>query len=214
MRPHRAPLCATTFTVLALSVTGCGSAQQIDPGVQSAASRLIQPTTASAAADAPCVVGSWRSDEYSVDGTGTKSAGGNGVRMAVATDGKAEVNFAGMQKVTITVTSSNQTYTESYLAYSGTVSGKLKLPPADASSGPWEPEPGINWLFAYITLDSTGGKIFTDVPLGDITGSGAAEHNTEPLLGSGKYTCAGNNLTVEQPAGANSATWSLHRETA
>jgi hypothetical protein len=214
MRPHRVPLCTTAFTALALSVTGCGSDQRTDPGVQSAVSQLLRPTTTSAAADAPCVVGNWRSDEYSVDGAGTKSAGGSGVRMAVAPDGRAEVNFAGMQKVTITVTSTNQTYTESYLTYSGTVSGKLKLPPADASSGPWAPEPGINWLFAHITLDSTGGKVFTDVPLGDITGSGAAEHNTQPLLGSGKYTCSGKNLTVEQPAGANSATWSLHREDA
>jgi hypothetical protein len=49
--------------------------------------------------------------------------------------------------------------------------------------------------------------------LADLAGSAkAAGTNTQPVLGSGTYTCAGDKLSIAQRSGSLSATWTLHGE--
>jgi hypothetical protein len=162
----------------------------------------------------PCVVGAWRSDGYKVDSDVATVTGGSGFSMEIAPDGAAAVDFAGMQPVTITVTVSGASI-NSQVVYSGKASGRLKLPPAGAATGNWAPEPGVDWGSVRVTMELGGSKLFDNVPLADLAkdaGGAASGTNTQPVLGSGSYTCSGDKLTVEQETTNLSVSWVLHRE--
>ena len=227
MRLHRAPLCATALTVLALSVTGCGSdsgsAQpNLPPDAQSALSKLLQPQTDVPDPNAPCVIGHWAVVHYGLYGDVATADGSGNFHLVVAPDGQSDLDFTGMWPVTITVTLPDPTatsgiktiMTDSELTYSGKVGAKLKLPSAGLSTGPWEPEPGVDWSTVHLTLDTAGKKVFDDVPVSGLTGDGGVPGagNTQPLLGTGKFTCEDTTLTVVQQVGGNQVTWEMRRE--
>lgn len=162
----------------------------------------------------PCVVGAWRSDGFTVDSDEATATGGDGFTMTIDPAGRTVVDFAGMRPVAVKVDVEGASIT-SHLIYTGRVVGKLHLPPADATSGPWQSDPGVDWSSLRVTVDIDGDKIFDNASPADIAkdvGAGAAaKSDTQPVLSAGTYTCAGDKLTVEQDNSSVSASWALHR---
>jgi hypothetical protein len=162
----------------------------------------------------PCVVGAWRSDGFTVDTSLATATGGDGFTMTIDKAGRTVVDFTGMRPVVVKVDFEGNSIT-SHVSYTGKVSGRLHLPPANATTGPWESDPGVDWTGLRVTVDLDGDKIFDNASPADIAkdvgGSAAPKSDTQPVLGAGTYTCAGDKLTVEQQRSSASATWTLHR---
>jgi hypothetical protein len=215
-------------SALTLSLAGChagaatraGSATKTGSGTKtgSPAGGTANRSGDRAAASKPaCFVGAWRSDGFTVDTTSANATGGDGFTMKINPAGQTVVDFAGMRPVTITVTFGGSAI-HSHLMYAGKVSGKLKLPPANATTGPWTSEGGADWSSLRVTIDIDGSKIFDNASPADIakeygsSSSTVTSSDTQPVLGTGTYTCAGDKLTVQQQGRSAAAIWTLHRE--
>jgi len=165
-----------------------------------------------------CVVGAWRSEGFAVETTLAKATGGGGFTMTIDPAGQTVVDFTGMRPVTVKASVGGMSIS-SHLKYAGRVSGKLHLPPAGASTGPWTSDPATDWTALRITIDIDGSKIYDNVSPADIakefagTGHSPPTTDSQPVLGSGTYTCAGDKLTVTQQSSSASGTWTLHRTT-
>jgi hypothetical protein len=215
----RSRLGTALLALLVLSAAGCGPDQATTPrsagsGSGPAASGTGRPTAGSAGGAAPCVVGAWRSEGYTVDTPHATATGGGGFTMNIAADGRSLVDFAGMRPVVLTVTVGGSSI-DSHLVYSGRVAGRLKLPPVGGSTGPWESAPGVDWGTVRVTVEVHGTKVLDNVPLADLAaGAGGLPGgtDTQPVLGAGTYTCTGDRLTVAQRTGGSAVTWTLHRE--
>jgi hypothetical protein len=204
------------LTVTAIGVAGCAGPGTAQPATTRSAGTGSGGTGLAGggpAGGSPCVVGAWRSDGYTVDTPNARATGGGGFTMAISPDGRSLVDFAGMRPVTITVTVGGNSI-DSHVVYTGKVAGRLKLPPPGTSTGTWESEPGVDWGTVRITLDVHGTKVLDNASLAEVAGNAgaAAGANTQPVLGSGTYTCARDKLTIAQRTGSLSATWALHRE--
>jgi hypothetical protein len=201
---------------LSISLVGCHGAGSST--TTTAAGGAVAGGAAGAVADRPpCVVGAWRSEGFSVDTTRAKATGGGGFLMTIDPAGQTVVDFAGMRPVTVKASLGDLSIS-SHMRYAGRVSGKLQLPPAGASTGPWTSDPAVDWTGLRVTIDIDGSKIYDNVSPAEIakefagTGHAAPTTDTHPVLGAGTYTCAGDKLTVAQQASSASATWTLHRE--
>jgi hypothetical protein len=203
-------------SALAVSLAGCHTGEASKPGSPATGAGGSAGTQAPAGQPA-CFVGTWRSDGFAVDTSSANATGGDGFTMTVDRAGRTVVDFAGMRPVTVAVTFGGSTI-QSHLMYAGKVSGTLKLPPPGTTSGPWTSEGGADWSSLRVTIDIDGSKIFDNASPADIakefgpSSSSATSSDTQPVLGTGTYTCGGDKLMVEQQGRSAAAIWTLHRE--
>jgi hypothetical protein len=206
-------------SALALSLAGChaGDVTRAGSATKTGSGTANRSGDRTAARKPPCFVGAWRSDGFAVDTTSANATGGDGFTMTIDPAGQTVVDFAGMRPVTVTASFGGSTI-NSHLMYAGKVAGKLKLPPANAATGPWTSEGGADWSSLRVTIDIDGFEIYDHVSPADIakeygaSSSPATSSDTQPVLGTGTYTCAGDKLTVEQQGRSAAAIWALHRE--
>jgi hypothetical protein len=214
LRYRRVPVHAA-WIIGTVVLAGCHPATALPDGAASP-SGAARPRVAAPAGEPPCVVGAWRSDGFTVDTTLAAATGGGGFAMTVDPAGHTVVDFAGMHPVAVKVELNGSTIT-SHLKYTGRVTGRLHLPAATASTGPWESDPDVDWSSLRVTIDIDGSKIFDNASPVDIAKEMASagttpKSDTQPVLGAGTYTCAGDKLTVTQQGGSASAVWTLHRQ--
>jgi hypothetical protein len=162
-----------------------------------------------------CVVGNWTAVGFDISVGGNISArGGAGVRLHIDPAGHVTTAFDGMSPVTFSTNATASPVVGNF-TYSGTVSGKITLPPPTATSGRWVESSGASIRNLTATLHVTSpfslnyGPIDL-VALANSAGSGAI--SSQPLQ-TGRWQCQGTStLVVYPPAGLPvNGTWTLSR---
>jgi len=227
-----------------VALTACGSSQKTGtaaPATTASASASDPSATAGAGAGGgpsggasggtttgsggsttgtPCVVGTWKTTGVAgaLTGNGVNGTvkGGGGIVLKVAPSGSTTVTFDGMQPVGFTYEVGGGSV-EGTFAYGGSVTGTMKLPAGNVTSGTWAPTGTVDFSPLTVTVDVTNpavGKVADKQPLADFVGSAGATSgaavDAQPLLRTGQFTCAGATLTIAPPAGGGSiGTWTL-----
>jgi hypothetical protein len=160
-------------------------------------------------AAASCLVGTWKSTgiDGKLTGNGMNGtlAGGGGVGLTIAADGKTTANFDTMQPVTFTFTVVQQEVKGSF-TYGGKVNGTVKTP-TDAT-GTWEPVGTVDFNTLTVTVDIANPaavRVADKLPLSQFAGTGATDTgnavDAQPILKKSAYKCSDNRLELSPPAG-------------
>jgi len=210
--PSGSARAGTSFTAMAsgdayLGLSGWSAAATVTLTGLSLADFCAKPAT-------PCLVGRWRSVGFAITGGKIVEHGGAGVTMHIDPRGKATVVFTGMSPVTFSSNISKPP-TVGHFTFSGSVTGSVKLPPAAATSGPWE----------QVTSSGAGGirvdvKITEPIsyhlgPINVASLAGAASGGgaiAGPQVTSGTWRCTGDTLVSTPPLNSVAqGTWTLKR---
>jgi hypothetical protein len=166
--------------------------------------------------------------------------GGSGVTLAVAPDGAVRADFSSMQPITFTAQVAG-VQANGEFTYAGPITGGINLAggaSASASAGasgtatpspgatggtgtgqPWEPVGTANVADLHVTIKITApasATIADNVKVSDITNAQTTQVGNaidlQPLLRSGTYDCAGEQLTITLSGGqAPPVTWTFAR---
>jgi hypothetical protein len=140
-----------------------------------------------------CLVGSWTTTSIDMTISEMHMAGGEGVTMVVDRTGATRVAFGGMAPVRFAMPQADLV---GHFIYHGGASGKIKLPPPTATSGPWE-YPGQSNVTASVTFTSpftlTLGQTDMTELAGHLGGGGIAGANP---TGTGSWTCSSDSLRI------------------
>jgi hypothetical protein len=163
----------------------------------------------------PCLVGQWRSVAFDISASGGKlrEQGGAGVRLHIDPQGHVTVVFNGMAPVDFTVDTSGHA-TSGHFTFAGTETGRITLPAATATSGPWVRTGSVNVssITADMHLTSPITYHLGPVNVAELAGSMGGSAVGSPDLTTGSWTCSGDKLvSLPPPGGSVSGTWTLTR---
>jgi hypothetical protein len=210
--PADSPGAGTTFTQIAggqqyLGLTGGNKAGSVAMVGMSLPDFCQKPPQS-------CLVGRWTGVNFDVHLADITETGGAGVKMHIDPEGNLTVNFNGMKPVVFHIDSGGQDFS-GHFVYTGTVSGKIKLPTGGATSGRWDyaSEGKISGLRAKVQLDSPVAIDLGTLDLADLASAGgAAGAISDKPVTSGGWTCTGDTLVTTPPPDSEvSGTWTLKR---
>lgn len=217
-----------TLAGLGLAVAGCGEGGVVGLATPSpsAGTGSAAPTGSTSAAPATggpvasCVAGSWRTTAAAGQTGGALASasisGGDGVVVKVGPTGETTVDFAGMRPVTFSAQLGDAKIAGTF-AYAGQAAGTVSTGTGGGTTGEWAPVPPLRWGDTRVTVqltEPTPAKLFDNVRISEYVGDGANRSgdvvDIQPLLGEGRYECAGNTLTLT-PKDAGGLTWVLNK---
>jgi hypothetical protein len=217
-----------TLAGLGLAVSGCAEGGGVGLATPSPTGGTSAATpTGSATAAAPtggpvasCVAGDWRTTSATGQAGGALASasvsGGDGVLVKIGPTGATTVNFAAMRPVTFNAKLAEAKVAGTF-SYAGQATGTVSTGEGGGSTGSWAPIPPLNWGDTRVTVqltEPTPAKLFDNVRIAEYVGDGVSRSgdvvDIQPLLGEGRYQCAGNTLTLT-PKDAGGLTWVLNR---
>jgi hypothetical protein len=160
----------------------------------------------------PCVVGNWTGVGYDLAAAGQTQHGGAGVKLVLDKTGQMTVTFDGMAPVVFETTA--PTAIAGSYVYSGTASGRVKVPPPGASAGNWDVVSSDSAADITATVQLTSPFALTLGPLNlaqlaSELGGGAI--GSSPF-GPGGWTCSGDRMVITPVQGSGvTGTWTLQR---
>jgi hypothetical protein len=162
--------------------------------------------------------------------------GGSGVAVSVGANGETDIDFAKMQPVEFSTKVAGSDFSGRFTfagqvsalvqtgpatstpspALTGTASASPSASPSTSDEGRWEPVPPVSWGDTRVTVDLTApvkARPVDNIRIADYVGDGAKQTGNvvdiEPLLGEGRYQCAGDNLILTPDDGG--IAWTLTR---
>jgi len=140
-----------------------------------------------------CLVGSWTTTSVDMTISEMSMTGGAGARMVVDGTGRTTVTLDGMAPVRF---ASSTAELAGQFVYHGGASGRIKLPPAAATSGAWE-YTGRSNIAASATFTKPFRFSIDKTSLSDLAGGvgGGGIAGANPV-GTGSWTCSGNSLRI------------------
>lgn len=201
----------------AAGMAGCGNGTTPAPAGSSAPPPAA--TTGAPSQVANCVVGSWQTtavqQSAAAQGGSATVSGGAGVRLNVAADGAATLDFTSMQPVNFEAMVLGQNVKGSF-TYAGEASTKVRTDSPSATSGTWQPAGSVDWSKVKVSADLTQpvqGKPLDNLPLRDYLGDKSSQTggvvDIDPLLGKGTYTCEGSTSLTLTPENTKGLKWTL-----
>jgi hypothetical protein len=203
---------AVTFTQLAggpnyVGVTGGPEAGSVRLIGQSVDAFCKQPPPKS------CLVGSWTATGADLTLSHVTEHGGGGIKMQIDAAGPFSVRLDPMAPLEFTSSAG----IAGTLTYAGSVTGKLTMPPAGATSGPWTAtSEQWNAVTATIRVTKPFSTTIGPLPLAELAGSagaggtGAGGAVDSKPFSAGTWTCSGNSLTLTQ-TGQIAGSWRFAR---
>jgi hypothetical protein len=221
----KAMMVAAAATGIALA--GCssadtnGSSASSGPSSGTSAGTSTGTSTGSdSGSAASCLVGNWRSTgvagTFNGNGVNGTLAGGAGVTVNIAADGKTAVNFDKMEPATFNFAVAGGNVKGS-ATYGGSVNGTVKTP--SGTSGTFEPIGTVDFGSVVVTVDLTSpttARVADKVPLSQFVGTNAANTGNavdpQPILRKGTFDCSGSTLKLGPPPGTTGVgTWTLEK---
>jgi hypothetical protein len=212
-----------TLGLAACSSSGSsGSATTGPSGSSGSPTGTATGNTANGGVSNSCVVGNWRSTgtnmTFNSNGAQGTVAGGSGLVLKVAHDGKTVIDFTSMQPITFS-TSVSGTEIKGSFVYGGKATGQVQVNDGMATKGTWQPVGTADWRDMTVTVDLTSpvqSRIFDHVKVADFATAGTDQTggtvDIQPILRPASYECTASTLTLGPPAGVNAGgTWSLTR---
>jgi hypothetical protein len=134
------------------------------------------------------------------------------VKLVLDKTGAMTVTFDGMAPVIFETTA--PTAIAGTYVYSGSASGKVKVPPPGASAGTWEVVSSDTFANITATLQLTSPFAFSFGPLNlaELAGElGGGAVSSQPF-GPGGWTCSGDRMVITPVQGSGvTGTWTLQR---